>query len=316
MIIVKADIPVTPLLTSKENTQQSTQISNNITMYPATLINMVLLCILNIFFMIGGIILNSVVINCLRKSSQLRKKLCYFMILLLSCFDLAVVTIVHPVQILSTIFLFLGDYNHRFEEMRASLCLLLNGFSMFALSALSLERFLALTYPIFHRALVTKGKLLIYLALTIISLVGLFPLMYYNRTIGGIVTSVYLCLFLILFVYLNYKMFLVVKSKQKEEKSDYNVGRKTRKLNFKNISTCCLAVLCFFICSCPYIIYSCLGFSYMANTPYRQRLSHHIWSNTFVSMNSTFNCLIFFWRNSILYREGMKILKCFRTGKS
>lgn len=239
------------------------------------------------------------------------------MILLLSCFDLAVVTIVHPVQILSTIFLFLGDYNYRFEEIRASLCLLLNGFSMFALSALSLERFLALTYPIFHRALVTKGKLLIYLAFFIISLVGLFPLMYHNRTIGGIVISVYLFLFLILFAYLNYKMSLVVKSKQKEEKSECNsVGRKTRKLNFKNVSTCFLAVLCFFICSCPYIIYSCLGFSYMANTPYRQRLSHHIWSNTFVSMNSTFNCLIFFWRNSILYREGMKIVKCFRTGES
>jgi hypothetical protein len=36
-----------------------------------------------------------------------------------------------------------------------------------------------------------------------------------------------------------------------------------------------------------------------------------LWSGTLVAMNSTFNCLIFFWRNSILRREGIKVVKCF-----
>ena len=54
--------------------------------------------------MVAGIFLNSVVIISLWRSSQLRKQLCYFMILVLSCFDLAVVTITHPLLIVSTIY--------------------------------------------------------------------------------------------------------------------------------------------------------------------------------------------------------------------
>jgi hypothetical protein len=41
-------------------------------------------------------------------------------------------------------------------------------------------------------------------------------------------------------------------------------------------------------------------------------LFFNLWSNTFLSINSTFNCLIFFWRNTILRREGMKIVDAFR----
>jgi hypothetical protein len=37
----------------------------------------------------------------------------------------------------------------------------------------------------------------------------------------------------------------------------------------------------------------------------RQFLLFSLWSNTFVCLNSTFNCVIFFGRNSILRREGM-----------
>jgi hypothetical protein len=40
--------------------------------------------------------------------------------------------------------------------------------------------------------------------------------------------------------------------------------------------------------------------------------SFFLWSNTFISLNSTFNCVIFFWRNSILRREGMKTVNAFR----
>jgi hypothetical protein len=34
-----------------------------------------------------------------------------------------------------------------------------------------------------------------------------------------------------------------------------------------------------------------------------------LWGSTLLSMNSTFNCLIFYWKNKILRQEGMKILK-------
>jgi hypothetical protein len=48
----------------------------------------------------------------------------------------------------------------------------------------------------------------------------------------------------------------------------------------------------------------------------RQVVLFNLWALTFVSTNSTFNCLIFFWKNSILRREGVKIVKHLLTARS
>ena len=74
-------------------------------MHPSHVINAIFLCLLNVSFLVAGFILNSVVIISLWRSSTLinKKNLCYFMILILSCSDLAVVAMVHPLLILSTI---------------------------------------------------------------------------------------------------------------------------------------------------------------------------------------------------------------------
>ena len=78
-------------------------------------INALFLCLVNVAFMVVGIFLNTVVIISLWRSSQLRKKLCYFMILVLSCFDLAVVAIAHPLLILSTILWSIEIYHGEIE---------------------------------------------------------------------------------------------------------------------------------------------------------------------------------------------------------
>ena len=57
---------------------------------------LLLLCVLNIIFTFSGIILNALVIASFGKSSQLRKKSCHFMIMVLSCFDLVSVVTNNP----------------------------------------------------------------------------------------------------------------------------------------------------------------------------------------------------------------------------
>ena len=118
------------------------------------------LCVINKIFMVAGIFLNSVVIISLWRSPQLRKQLCYFMILVLSCFDLAVVTITHPIFIVSTIYFSQGEIDEIREDTRKSICFAVYGSSLFALLTLNVERFLALTRPFFHQASVTKTRLL------------------------------------------------------------------------------------------------------------------------------------------------------------
>jgi hypothetical protein len=268
--------------------------------------------------MVAGIFLNSVVVISLWRSSQLRKKICYFMILVLSCFDLAVVTITHPFLIVSTIYFSQGDINKIREDVRINISLVLYGCSMFALFTLTVERFLALTCPFFHQASVTKTRLLYFQAFWTVITVGLWPvLLHFNaKTFANIITAVLFPLFLFVFIYSNYKMFKIAKSKREHERvapttaTSTDENRKTKILNLKSISTCSLAVGYFFVCSCPQIIYSALRLA--SSLSERQFLLFLLWSATFIALNSTFNCVIFFWRNSILRREGMNIVNVFR----
>ena len=269
--------------------------------------------------MLAGIFLNSVVIISLWRSPQLRKKLCYFMILVLSCSDLTVVTIIHPLLIVSTIYFFQGEINEIRIRLHTDACIyfVVCFSSLFALFTLNVERFLALTRPFFHQASVTKTRLLCFQAFWTVIVVGISPLVYFNsETIVAIFASVTVLSLLFLFIYSNYKIFIIAKSKRADERvaatTATDENRKTRILNLKSISTCSLAVGCFFCCFCPYIIYTTLDLASRTSLSERKFLLFALWSATFMSLNSTFNCVIFFWRNSILRREGMKTVNAFR----
>ena len=67
------------------------------------LVNIILMLVVNILFFFPGICLNSLVIVSFWRSVQLRKKLCYFMIMILSCCDLLVVLTKHPLTALAVI---------------------------------------------------------------------------------------------------------------------------------------------------------------------------------------------------------------------
>ena len=279
------------------------------------ILNAVFLCIVNILFMVAGIILNSVVIVSLWRSRQLRKQLCYFMILVLSCFDLAVVAINHPFLITSTICYFFEDINEMREGARVTVSLILCGLSISGLFMLNAERFLAITCPYFYQRSISKTKLIRFQVFTTILIVGVSSLANVNtQTVIAVNIIVAICLsfLLLLFIVSNYKIFTIAKSKRIDELAvpsfATSLHRKTRIISLKSVSTSSLAVGCFFLCSCPHIMYSVLRFTSGAPPYDRKVLLFNIWSNTFVSINSTLNCLIFFWRNSILRREGLKML--------
>ena len=284
-------------------------------------LGVLLLCIINVTFMVVGISLNSVVIISLWKSSQLRRKLCYFMILVLSCFDLAVVVVTHPFLVVSTIYFSPEEFNTIRGTTRIFLFLNLYGLSMIALFTLNVERFLAITCPFFYQASVTKARLVCFEAFFIAILVGFSPLYFICKSFANIVAAVFFPFFLFFFVCSNYKLFVIAKSKRRNKRivqstmATSTVDKNVRKriLNLKNISTCSLAVCCFFFCSSPQIAYSTLRLASDASLYDKKVFLFHLWSCTFTSMNSTFNCLIFFWRNSILRREGFKIVNALRA---
>ena len=279
-------------------------------------LNVLFLCGVNVIFMIAGIFLNLVVIISLWRSSQIGKKLCYFMIRILSCFDLIVVAITHPVVILSTITsMHSGDLSQPREKISLDICVLLQSFSLMSLLVLNIERFLAIAYPFFHQRIVTREKVFSCL-ITILLFVTVGEAVAVSYKIGSAMMTVILSFAVCLFAFLNYKMFIIAKSKQINEiiilgpQSSVHTRKKKHFLGFQHICTCTLAVVCSLTCTCPPIVY--LGLCWKWETPLygKQFSSLALWATTSVSMSSTFNCLIFFWRNTVLRREAMKILKC------
>ena len=240
------------------------------------------------------------------------------MIRILSCFDLAVVTVTHPLLLLSTISMYLGDVSELREKVSLHICVLLQSFSMAALFVLNIERFLAITYPFFYKRVVTKQRLLSCLAVLLFLMIVKTTLSYYETKAGKIMMTICVPVFLCMLVYLNYKMFVIAKSKQANDiivlgsHASGETEKEKRFVSFKRISTCSLVVVCTFISFCPSIVYS--GLCWKWATPFhgKQFLLLQLWASTSFSLSSTLNCLIFFWRNTVLRREGMKILKCSR----
>ena len=220
-------------------------------------------------------------------------------------------------------------YSAQIETTRICLGLVLVGSSMFAQLTLNIERFLALTRPFFHQAAVTKGKLTLLLALQIITWVAQsLPWLFYSKAqlYLSILMPVFVLLFLFILAFLNYKVLVIVKSKREDElrvaparleTPENQEIQEKRKRNLGNISTCCLAVVCFFCFSIPEFIYGIWSYTLKLPMNDRQNILFDIWATTFACMNLILNCVIFFWRNSILRREGMKMLKCLlRTERS
>ena len=216
-------------------------------MDPNTFTHAVFLYLMNVIFMIAGIFLNSVVIISLRRSSQLRKKLCYFMILPLSCFDLAVVAIGHPILIYYTI-LFSMDTHSQAEKKWIWMQVILSNLAVFSMSALltlGVERFLALKYPFFHQTAITRKRLTLFLTFLVVITVTLSSLKSLDETIFGSLLMVFILIFLFVFIYLNYTTYIIAKSKSKQKSIVSMHGHqdiKAQKLNLKQIFTCLIAL--------------------------------------------------------------------------
>ena len=114
--------------------------------------------------------------------------------------------------------------------------MVLDGFSMWALLMLTVERFLGIMYPIFHRTSVTKTRL--FVVLGVLSLLNILQstLSFQNFLIpDNIIVVVYLPFYFFVLLFLNYKMFVVAKAKAKPRNNDLSTSTVTSAENKKHI---------------------------------------------------------------------------------
>ena len=275
-------------------------------------INLIFIFALNVSFFFSGVCLNSLVIFTLWRSTQLRKKLCYFTIMALSCCDLLAVLTSHPMTALTAMLCLTAKLDVYPSWMlistRATTSVFL-GFSLLALLVMNFERYLATSYPIFHRTSVTKGRLLTLLAI-LISVDLTLTLMSVNDFV--ISFQVHVLIFFIIIslpmLFINYKLFTFVR---KCRRNNGMSPQMKKTFSFKNISSCLLAVACYVVLSIPVFVYIGLKITSKKETTTMcdNVVVAGLWASTIGAMNSTFNCLIFFWKNNILRTEGMKVIK-------
>ena len=182
-------------------------------------INLIFIFAVNVFFFFSGICLNTLVILSFWRFVQLRKKLCYFMIMVLSCSDLLAVLTNNPLTVLIAMLWLTGklDVNSRWAHSSLRLTSISLGFSLFALLVMNFERYLATSYPIFHRTSVTKGRLL-----TLLAILNIVKVILKVMSVNDFIISyqVHILIICILFIpaMLFVKLFLVVRKSRKNKR--------------------------------------------------------------------------------------------------
>ena len=215
-------------------------------------IQLIFLSIVNIIFTFSGIVSNTLVILSFWKSSQLRKKLFYFMIMVLSCFDLVSVVTNHSGMLLYLIS-WLREELDLLSKMKISLHIsaVFLVFSFLALFVMSIERYLGAYYPIYYRTSVTRRRLLTLLAILLIPLAFMYIISRNGLVIPVVAFElIFMALFLPPFMFVNFKLFIIAR-KVHWKRAISPAGTKTT-MNFKTISTGLWMVACLMLLYIPF----------------------------------------------------------------
>jgi Ca2+/Na+ antiporter len=228
--------------------------------------------------------------------------------MVLSCCDLLAVLTSHPLMALNVMLFLTGklDVVTGWVVISARFSAVFVGFSLLALLVMNLNRFLATYYPIFHRTSVTKRRLLTLLAILITVEITMVLISFTDLVIPfevGLLIFIIIIFLPMLFV--NYKLFTIAR---KSRRNNAISPEMKKTVLSKTISSCLLAVVCFVVLNIPVFLYIGLTLTKKEFT-LDNAILPGFWAATIASMNSTFNCLIFYWKNKILRTEGMKVFK-------
>ena len=278
-------------------------------------------CILNAIFGIVGTFLNTLVLFVFLKSKNMRQKNSYFSIMILSATDLIVVTSVPAMFLANSIPKILGT-----PQCFSSICFVIVSRTTPLLSATSLiimntERYLAIVHPILHHTSVTKGKIIFAFIVIGFIFFTCAAINFVWKSIGLLIYSVgaFVICSITLFQYVSIffiarkALFRRVTKFSREETTMSNIRPNLRDL--KMARTCFFIVFLCFICYLPIAIITGVWQHLFPNKETWNTLFNCIlWLSPLITMNATLNCLIFFWGNRELRKQGWNLVRnCFRS---
>ena len=267
-------------------------------------------------FFLATITLNGISIVTLRKSSQLKSKVCYFVILLQSVVDLGVGVLGIPLFIYYLISPFLHHANCLLVTLALRITLLTCGFSIITQSAMTLERYIGVLHPYYYKIGVTKKRILMFVCASSVIYCAVVAYSLQYSTIIRIVLTGMIVIFLIFVAVAYTRIYLVIRQLVRSERRpacepNGNENAANRQINreSKHAKSCFLVVITFVFLLIP---------ATLAPTFYSQGYVDFIayvnWSLIPLILNSSINSVIFFWTKTLLRKEAAKTLKslCFQ----
>ena len=270
---------------------------------------LVIVCML----LFSTIILNGISIITIRKSSQLRSKVCYFVILLQTIVDLGVGVLSIPIFIYHLLSPFLSTAKCTLLPWVLGTTYLPCAISIITQSAMTLERYIGVLHPYYYETQVTKKRILMYVCggccapYIIISLSRDRTLI---RTFWAVIILTFFCF--TAFVYT--RIYLVIRKLVRSEKrpacesdGNQNVTKRQFFREIRHARSCFAVVVCFGIFLLPLMLV--MVFFNISSTIFY--IEYVNWSTTSMIFNPTINSLIFFWTKPLLRKEAFKTLRLY-----
>ena len=272
---------------------------------------MISACSFIMLLMIPTILLNGLSVFAIKKCSQLKEKIPYFLIMVQSIADLAVGFITIPLMSYVCMTQVLGKADCLTQRILINIATFPASMSIICLTAMTVDRYLSVVYPLKHRTKVTKRKISNFIVYGNMFIFAIIALSVLKTEILVAFHSVYLFLFLVLAVFMYTKIFIAIKTRKRPGNVGNNIAQNNQNernilQQIKLVKSCFLAVACFLLCflaSASFLIFQ----PYSEDTP--NSVLFKMWTGTASFLNASLNSIIFFWTRPLLRTEAMKLLK-------
>lgn len=274
------------------------------------LLNQVFGILCNSILMIPTILLNGIAVKTILKSSQLSSKPCYFIILLQSLVDLVVGVMSIPLFIFYVASGIGGFSNCYVAALALRLILLPIGLSKITLTAMTLQRYIAIVHPYVHRTQVTIKRVLIFVAFNCAGVIIFFFAPQTAKEAAGAVVITLVLLFNTL-AYTKIYMVIRTAARSRNQVRDSASEDKFTKLklflqNIKQAKSSFIVVICFFVLV---FLPAAIAGPFYATVDKFEQLAILVWIYTLSYSNSSVNSVIFFWAHPLLKKDALKMLK-------
>ena len=265
------------------------------------------LCLMyNIIQTLLIIVFNYGAIHAFYKSSQLRRKTTFFIVMVLSANDLVIGLVLEPLYLIHLSREISGNENCVVFLSFVATYRLVLPFSMITFLALNFVIYLSVIHPVFHRTKVTNRRILYVL----IVLWSLFIIRQYlsvfvlsKNTVSLIVTGL-MTFSMLALVFMHVRIFVTVYKRRRIEPNVQ--GEMTLLRGVRDAKSCIAVLLCTICCYLPSSIE--IGLNEMTV----QTVALFVpWATTVLLSASVLNSVIFYWRNAILRKHAKSILRNF-----